>query len=102
MTKENNRKQVKPVQQEIKIVDNIVGAEYSNMMNIAHTKEEFNLFFAHVLPPTGKVVGKVTTSPGHLKRMIKAMQDSLNKYEKQFGKIDIANDLKGSEEKIGF
>ena len=98
MTK--NNKQVK--QREIKISDNIAGAEYANMMQILHTKEEFNLLFAHILPPTGKMVGKITTSPGHFKRMIKAMQQVLEQHEKQFGKIDIAESPNKSDGKIGF
>ncbi len=96
-------KQEKQLQsQEIKITDNIPGAEYANMMQILHTKEEFNLLFAHILPPTGKMVGKITTSPGHFKRMIEAMQQNLKTYEEQFGKVDIAEDPKSREGKIGF
>ncbi len=101
MSKEN-KKQVIPGQQEIKITDNIAGAEYANMMQVIHTKEEFNLLFAHILPPTGKMVGKITTSPGHFKRMIEAMQQSLKKYEEQFGKVDIANNPNNNNSKIGF
>ncbi len=94
------RKQ-QPKQQEIKISDNIAGAEYSNMMQVLHNKEEFNLLFAHILPPTGKMVGKITISPGHFKRMIEVMKNSLKIYEEKFGKIEIAEDVKNNE-KIGF
>ncbi len=98
MTK--NNKQVK--QQEIKISDNIAGAEYANLMQILHSKEEFNLLFAHILPPTGKMVGKITTSPGHFKKMIEVMQNTLKAYEDQFGEIDTADDLNNKNGKIGF
>ncbi len=100
MTKENQNKQ-QGKQQEIKITDSIAGAEYSNMMQVLQNKEEFNLLFAHILLPTGKMVGKITISPGHFKRMIEAMQTSLKKYEEKFGKIEIADDIK-SNGKIGF
>jgi len=30
----------------------------------------------------------VIVSPGHFKRMMKAMQENLKKYENQFGKIE--------------
>jgi hypothetical protein len=97
MTKKQQLKQ-----QEIKITDNIAGAEYANMMQILQSKEEFNLLFAHILPPTGKMVGKITTSPGHFKRMIEVMESSLKRYEEKFGKIEIAEDVKGEDGKIGF
>jgi hypothetical protein len=100
MTKGNQNKQ-QGKRQEIKITDSITGAEYSNMMQVLQNKEEFNLLFAHILPPTGKMVGKITTSPGHFKRMIEVMQSSLKGYEKKFGKIEIADDVK-SDGKIGF
>lgn len=104
MSKENKSKQQNSggQRQEIKISDNIAGAEYANMMQILHTKEEFNLLFAHVLPPTGKMVGKITTSPGHFKRMIKAMQQVLEQHEKQFGEVDMAENPKDRKGKIGF
>jgi hypothetical protein len=96
MTKKQQSKQ-----QEVKISDNIAGAEYANMMQILQSKEEFNLLFAHILPPTGKMVGKITTSPGHFKRITEVMQNALKTYEEKFGKIEIAEDVK-SNEKIGF
>jgi hypothetical protein len=102
MTKENTNKQAKMVQQEIKVTDNIAGAEYSNMMQVVHNKEEVNLLFAHILPPTGKMVAKITTSPGHFKRMIEVMERALKSYEEQFGKIDTAREPKSGNEKIGF
>lgn len=79
--------------QELKIADSITGAEYANLAQIAHNKEEFRLMFAHVFEPTGKVVSKITTSPGHFKRMLTAMQENLNKYEEQFGVIEEAESL---------
>ena len=96
MTKKQQSKQ-----QEVKISDNIAGAEYANMMQILQSKEEFNLLFAHILPPTGKMVGKITTSPGHFKRITEVMQNALKTYEEKFGKIEIAEDVKNNE-KIGF
>ena len=87
-------------QQQIKIADNIPGAEYTNFINIAHNQEEFQLMFANVMPPAGKVVGKIITTPGHFKRIVSAMNDNLKKYEEQFGEIKAAANLDGKE--IGF
>ena len=91
--------QKKPQKQEIKIADNIPGAEYTNLAQMNHTKEEFQMIFVNVLPPSGKVVSKIITSPGHFKRMIAAMQDNIKKYEESFGEI---KEAPGLDKEIGF
>jgi Protein of unknown function (DUF3467) len=73
---------------QIKIADNIPGAEYANLMQSGYNKDEFQIMFASMMGGSGKVVGKIITSPGHFKRMLGAMQESLKKYEEQFGKIE--------------
>jgi len=52
-----------------------------------------------VSPPTGVLNSRIIMSPGHLKRMIKALQENLEKYEGKFGKIQEAE---APEAKIGF
>lgn len=86
-------------QVQIKASDEKLKGEYSNAMQILHTKEEFVLDFLNVFPPTGTLNSRVILSPGHFKRMIKAMEENLKKYEDQFGKIEIANAPKNE---IGF
>lgn len=85
--------------QEIHITDNLVGGEYANAMQIFHNKEEFVMSFFNIVPPGGRVVSKVITSPGHIKRMIAALQDNLKKYEGQFGTVTEAESPK---KEIGF
>jgi len=72
----------------IKATDEKLKGEYSNVMQILHTKEEFVLDFLNVFPPTGTLNSRVIVSPGHFKRMMKAMEENLKKYENQFGKIE--------------
>lgn len=86
-------------QTQIKASDEKLKGEYSNMMQIIHNKEEFVLDFLNVFPPTGTLNSRVIVSPGHYKRMIKAMQDSLQKYEENYGKIEEASE---PEKQIGF
>ncbi|MEI6379019.1 MAG: DUF3467 domain-containing protein [Candidatus Falkowbacteria bacterium] len=86
--------------QEIKIADNIPGAEYTNAAYISHNSEEFQLVFTNIMAPSGRVVSKLITTPGHFKRMINAMNDNLQKYEAQFGKINEAEPVNDKE--IGF
>lgn len=84
---------------EIKIADNIPGAEYANAMQVNHNRDEFFLNFFSISGPSGRVTGKIVTSPGHMKRMIAAMNENLAKYEKQFGEI---KENVGTEKEIGF
>ena len=95
MTNQNNQ----PQKKEIKIADNIPGAEYSNAMQVNHNKDEFQLVFLNIFGGSGRVAGKIVTSPGHYKRMIMAMQDNLNKYEDNFGEIKEAS---APDKEIGF
>ncbi|MFA5777021.1 MAG: DUF3467 domain-containing protein [Parcubacteria group bacterium] len=71
----------------IKATDEKLKGEYSNVMQIMHTKEEFVIDFLNVFPPTGTLNSRIIVSPGHFKRMVKAMDEKLKKYETGFGKI---------------
>ncbi|MEI6596983.1 MAG: DUF3467 domain-containing protein [bacterium] len=85
--------------QEIKIADNIPGAEYANVMQVNSNHDEFQMVFYTLSGNTGRVTGKIITNPGHFKRMIAAMADVMKKYEDQFGEVEKSIDL-GKE--IGF
>jgi hypothetical protein len=84
---------------EIKIADNIPGAEYANAAQISHNKDEFQMFFFNIVGQTGRVIGKIITNPGHYKRMVAAMQSNLKLYEEKFGTIEEAEEL---SKEIGF
>jgi len=79
-----------PQQIKIKAKNEELKGVYSNLMQILHTKEEFVLDFFLVSPPVGILASRVIMSPGHLKRMIKALEENLSKYEEKFGKIEEA------------
>lgn len=85
---------------EIKIADNIPGAEYANAMQINHNKDEVQMMFLNIMGGSGRVTGKIITSPGHFKRILSAMQDNLKKYEDRFGEVKESVSLDGKE--IGF
>lgn len=85
---------------QIKANDEKIKGEYANLMQIAHTKEEFVLDFLSAFSKAGVLVSRVVTSPGHIKRMVAAMQGNLEKYEEKFGKIE--EDTKKEEQTIGF
>lgn len=84
---------------QIQIADNVPGAEYSNLAQVSHNREEFQLFFLNIAGQSGRVVSKVITSPSHFKRLIAAMNDNLKKYEEQFGEV---KEAALPEKEIGF
>ena len=86
-------------QKRVQIRDNSAGGEYANAMQVGHSREEFLLTFLNIVPPTGRVVGKIITSPGHLKRIIRALDENLRKYEITFGEVEEAENPKNE---IGF
>ena len=68
-----------PNGQDIKVnfPPNLHGGVYSNNMVVTHTKEEFILDFLMVAPPAGAVTARVIVSPGHMKRILAALQDNI-------------------------
>ena len=73
---------------------------YSNLMMITHRKEEFILDFLFLQPqraPQGQAVAtlrsRVITSPEHAKRILRALQENLRRYEESFGTIEEATDM---------
>ena len=60
----------------IKIGDDELKGRYSNLLRIAHTREEFILDFISVVPPQATVVARIVASPGHLKRIIAALKQN--------------------------
>ncbi|MFW5888335.1 MAG: DUF3467 domain-containing protein [Patescibacteria group bacterium] len=85
---------------EIRISDSIAGGEYANAAQINHNKGEFHMYFLSIMGTAGKVAGKIITNPSHFKRMVAAMQENLEKYESQYGKIEEAEGPMNKE--IGF
>ncbi|HYN21410.1 MAG TPA: DUF3467 domain-containing protein [Thermoanaerobaculia bacterium] len=83
---------------EVKISDDELKGRYSNLLRISHTREEFVLDFITLLPPQGVVTARVVTSPGHLKRIIRALAANLEQYEKAFGTVLEAPDPVGDSD----
>ena len=71
----------------IQMPDDVLPGVYANQMMVAHTREEFVLDFINLFPPGGVVTSRVIVSPGHLKRMIRAMRENLDRYEAVHGPV---------------
>lgn len=76
----------------IKVKDDIAGGVYANNMIVVHSREEFVMDFIYLFPRQGMVNARVITSPGHMKRIIRALQDNLKKYEQAYGEIHESNE----------
>ena len=57
---------------------------YSNLAIISHSHSEFVLDFA-----TTEVGCRIIMTPEHVKRLMAALADNINKYEAQFGLIEV-------------
>jgi len=93
---------------QVKIPDDVLKGVYANMVQIGHGPEEFVLDFMNIFPPSGIVSARVILSPGHMKRVVAAMQENLKNYEEQFGTIKsitgqvAPSTSSSSDHKIGF
>ncbi|MGD9763278.1 MAG: DUF3467 domain-containing protein [Candidatus Binatia bacterium] len=92
--------QPKQEQIELQIDAQHAAGVYSNLMMISHRKEEFILDFLFLQPqrlPQGRSVAslrsRIITSPEHAKRIVRALQENLRRYEENFGLIEEATDL---------
>lgn len=81
----------------VKISDEELKGRYSNLLRITHTREEFILDFINLVPPQGIVTSRIVTSPGHLKRIIRALSANLDRYEQLFGTIQEAPEPVGDD-----
>lgn len=84
---DNKNLQSEAGKKQLKIADNIPGAEYSNAAQFQFNKDELQMIYLNLFSGSGRVSAKIVTSPGHFKRMISAMTEAMDKYENQFGKV---------------
>jgi len=78
----------------------VVPGVYSNLMMITHRKEEFVLDFLFVQPQRGSsgealatLRSRIITTPEHTKRVLRALEENVRRYEATFGNIQEATDL---------
>jgi hypothetical protein len=63
---------------------------YSNLVLLNHSDNEFILDFAYVQPstPRARVRARVISSPRHAKRLLRALEVNIRRYEERFGRIE--------------
>ena len=84
MEKKNKENQVN-----IELSEEVASGVYSNLSIITHSPSEFVADFVQLMPgvPKGKVKSRIIMTPQNAKRLMKAMQDNIAKYEQTFGAI---------------
>lgn len=82
----------------INIAPEVARGNYSNLAIIGHSATEFVLDFASVMPGQkgAQVQSRIILAPEHAKRLLAALQDNIQKYEANFGTIQINNHPSGN------
>ncbi len=80
-----------PPRIQLQLDDDMAQGMYSNLVVINHTENEFVLDFAFLQPgtPRARVRARIISSPRHTKRLLRALQKHVAKYEERFGAIEI-------------
>ena len=73
----------------IELSEEIAEGIYSNLAVITHSNSEFVVDFIKVMPgvPKAKVKSRVFLTPQHAKRLMRALNDNINKFESMHGPI---------------
>lgn len=79
----------KPTEVTIDIDEQTAQGVYVNMALISHNDTEFTIDFVYVQPqqPKGKVRARIISSPLHMKRLLQALQENIQRYEQIYGEI---------------
>lgn len=93
---EDNAK--KKNQLSIELSEEVAEGLYSNLAIITHSNAEFVMDFVRVMPgvPKAKVKSRIVLTPQHAKRLMRALQDNINKYESVHGPIEDTPGPEGS------
>lgn len=93
----------KQQQVQIKAEEKELLGQYSNLAVVHHNAEEFTLNFIYMFPtvPQGKLVASLILNPRHAKRLLRALQENISRYEAQFGALP-EGPGPGPEPNVGF
>ncbi len=74
----------------IELNEDIAQGKYSNLVIINHSHSEFVLDFANVMPgtPKSKVQSRIIMTPKHTKKLLRALKENLEKFERVNGVIE--------------
>lgn len=83
----NNKANEKQIN--IELDDATAEGTYSNLAIINHSASEFVVDFVNIMPgrPKAKVKSRIVLTPQHAKRLMKALGENIQRFEKAHGQI---------------
>lgn len=74
----------------IELPEDVAEGIYSNLAIITHSRSEFVVDFIRVMPgtPKSKVKARVLLTPQHAKKLLRALDDNLSKFEAANGPVE--------------
>lgn len=82
---------------QIELSEEIAQGTYSNLAIISHSSSEFVVDFIRVVPgvPKAKVKSRIILTPEHAKRLLFALKENVEKFERMNGAIKLENEPSG-------
>ncbi len=82
-------KEQKQQQINIELTDEVADGIYSNLAIINHSVSEFIVDFVNIMPgvPKAKVKSRIILTPQHAKRLVRALNDNVKRFESVHGPI---------------
>ena len=73
----------------IELDEQIAQGTYSNLAIINHSVSEFVVDFVNIMPgtPKSKVKSRIILTPQHAKRLVKALNENVKRFENAHGEI---------------
>ena len=86
---ENNNGQL-----QIELKEDVAQGTYVNLAIITHSSSAFILDFVRVMPgiPKAGVKSRIVLAPEHAKRLLRALEENIGKYERSFGAIRMVDE----------
>lgn len=88
---------------QIELTEEVAQGTYSNLAIISHSTSEFVVDFVRIVPgiPKAKVKSRIILTPEHAKRLLFALRENIDKFEKMNGTISVGNEPGGFFPPIG-
>ncbi|KJD33475.1 hypothetical protein PK35_06385 [Tamlana nanhaiensis] len=85
----DDNKTPKQGQLNIELDEKVADGTYSNLAIINHSVSEFVVDFVNIMPgvPKSKVKSRIILTPQHAKRLLKALNDNVQRFEQAHGEI---------------
>ena len=81
-------------QLQIELKEDVAQGTYANLAIITHSSSEFILDFIRVMPgvPKAGVQSRIILAPEHAKRLLRALEENIAKYERVIGPVRLADE----------